>query len=458
MRFSERRIWRWLRFTLSVSWLTTFFLLTWPAVAAADNCSTFGDCFGQSGAASEAAFGLTLLAGLSLIIDFIPVVGDGKGLIEAYTGRDLLTGEELADWERAIGVIGLIPGGDLLRLVGRGADAAGGLGAVSRNADGTFTSITRNADGSTSTARVSADGISIRVESTRTVGGIEGPPTRNPGGTPGRAPAAPEPPAPPRTPSDAETPTARPAGDTPDAPRNPGPDTPSNARPDTPTRSPDAEGPPRDTDPDTGRSPESGNPREVTEGSVVAHGTNRPQIDSLADDYADATPSQRTKISEEIGELGAIDHLQEVTGRDVGLLRPTSDADVADLVNRFDDGVAWDEAVAFNGRNVTNVVYFDGQTLHIIEAKGGRGTYGSRVTTATRGTENPVRISQEDFRYPQDVAVDMRNSGIRDGRNAVGDLIEEAYDAGNVQYRGVLTSGHNTGGSPVTTVNRIFTE
>ena len=42
---------------------------------------------------------------LSIGVDFAPVGGDIKGLVEAYTGRDLLTDEELALWERGAGLI-----------------------------------------------------------------------------------------------------------------------------------------------------------------------------------------------------------------------------------------------------------------------------------------------------------------------------------------------------------------
>ena len=386
----------------------------------------FTDCFNQSGAASEAAFGLTLLAGLSLVIDFIPVVGDAKGLVEAATGRDLLTGEELADWERAVGLIGLIPGADLLRLVGVGADAAGAAGSVARAADGSTitrnldgTSTFRYADGTTRTHNISADGAPTRVGDD--VGVPDAPET----GTP-RA--------------DGSSGGEPPRGDTPQRARDGDEGLGDGA---TPARS-------------------SGGSAEIVAGSSVPHGTNRPRIDDLSDQYRNATDTAdatrqttRTRLSEEIGELGAVDHLQDITGRDVGILRPTSDADVADLIDRFDDGVAWDDAVAFNGRNVTNIVYFDGQTLHIIEAKGGASTFGDRVSSTGRGGPDG-RISQTDPEYPLDVSFDMQNSGINDGRNGIGALVEDAYDTRSVRYSGVRTSGHQVGNSPTTVVENVF--
>ncbi len=56
------------------------------------------------------------------LADIMPVVGTGKGIIEAFSGRDLATGEELAWWERGLGVI---------PIVGKPAKkAADGVGAT----------------------------------------------------------------------------------------------------------------------------------------------------------------------------------------------------------------------------------------------------------------------------------------------------------------------------------------
>ncbi len=73
--------------------------------AAADNCSVFTDCFGQSAAASEAALGLTALAALSLIIDFI----GGRGW-NGFTGAGVFGGGDSRPWDRALGLIDLDPG------------------------------------------------------------------------------------------------------------------------------------------------------------------------------------------------------------------------------------------------------------------------------------------------------------------------------------------------------------
>lgn len=344
MRPGRRRFLRWMWRGFSVTWMTGFLVLVWALPARADNCSVFTDCFGQFGAAGIAALGLTFLAGLSLVVDFIPIVGDVKGLIEMGTGRDLFTGEKLAAWERSLGLIGLIPGGDLLRL-GRFADD---LGGAMRHADD--------------------------------FGDLGG--TRRLDTGPG-------------------TSGTRAGGDT------------------------------------------------------VPSGSHRGEIDSLADAYTGASRSERVRISEQLGELGGADYLETATGRNLDIMRPTSDADVADLADQFDAGVAWDQPVAFGGSRATNLVYFDGQTLHIVEAKGGAGAYGDRVSSLGIG-DSAGRISQTNPQYPLDVAADMSNSKLADGRNAIGDIITDAYDMGNVSYVGVRTAGHNTGGEVVTYLEHTF--
>ncbi|HEY4481347.1 MAG TPA: pre-toxin TG domain-containing protein, partial [Candidatus Brocadiaceae bacterium] len=45
---------------------------------------------------------------LSLVLDFIPGVGQAKGLIEAATGKDLVTGKKLSTLDRTLGVFGYV--------------------------------------------------------------------------------------------------------------------------------------------------------------------------------------------------------------------------------------------------------------------------------------------------------------------------------------------------------------
>ena len=59
------------------------------------------------------SFSLGSLA--SSALDFIPVVGNLKSLSEALTGKDIITGEELSETERALFFVGVIPGGNYLK-------------------------------------------------------------------------------------------------------------------------------------------------------------------------------------------------------------------------------------------------------------------------------------------------------------------------------------------------------
>ncbi|ADG75413.1 hypothetical protein Cfla_2525 [Cellulomonas flavigena DSM 20109] len=317
---SRRRVLRALQLVVGV-WTTLAVVGLFTAgPAAADNCSVFTDCFGVANSALEAAFGLALLAVLSMVLDFVPGVGTVKGIVEAGTGRDLLTGQELEPWERALGV---------LPLVG-GLAAVAGLSRIGRAGRG----------------------------------------ARMPG-----------------------------------------------------------------------------------------EGTRYPYSDPKVQQYRrpTMTPSQRARLSERIGEDGGLTYVRDVAGnRKVTILRPTSAADVRPLVERMKAGVPWDHAVAYNGRNVTNIVYFDGRNLHVIEAKGGDGVYGDRASTLRPGT----RIRQDDPDYPRDVAADMRRSRLSDGRREISSLIRQAYKDGIVRYVGVRTGprGELLAGNPETVVEHVFKE
>lgn len=102
----------------------------------ADNCGTPSDCFGVAGSFNTAALGLLGLAALSLLLDFVPVIGTGKGLAEAVTGRDAITGQPLSWWERALGVVPVVGGLAAVGSTARAADAvADAARAGGRTAD-----------------------------------------------------------------------------------------------------------------------------------------------------------------------------------------------------------------------------------------------------------------------------------------------------------------------------------
>jgi len=99
-----------------------FACLLLPEVAYADNCSGMSDCYYTARAALAALAGLSVLFGVlaSMTLDLPPVVGTVKGVMEAFTGKDLVTGEELAWWERVLGIVPVLGG------------VAGAAGALSR--------------------------------------------------------------------------------------------------------------------------------------------------------------------------------------------------------------------------------------------------------------------------------------------------------------------------------------
>jgi hypothetical protein len=98
-----------------------FLLVPFPLLA--DNCGSLGDCYNTLRAALAALVGVATLAMLlSLGLDLLPFIGTLKGIIQAATGKDLITGEQLEDWERALGAI---PGGAWAKLGGKLGKIAG---------------------------------------------------------------------------------------------------------------------------------------------------------------------------------------------------------------------------------------------------------------------------------------------------------------------------------------------
>lgn len=104
----------------------------------ADNCGSLTDCYHTAAAALAALVGLSVLFGvvLSMALDFVPGVGTAKGIVEAVTGRDLVTGQELAWWERLLGVVPVLGGlAGAAGSLSRGARALDDLGDLGRAAD-----------------------------------------------------------------------------------------------------------------------------------------------------------------------------------------------------------------------------------------------------------------------------------------------------------------------------------
>ena len=61
------------------------------------------------------AFSFSLGSLVSSALDFVPVIENFKSLSEAITGKDMLTGEDLSEAERALSLFGTIPGGNYLK-------------------------------------------------------------------------------------------------------------------------------------------------------------------------------------------------------------------------------------------------------------------------------------------------------------------------------------------------------
>lgn len=112
-----------------------FLYFAFPDVALADNCGSLTDCFNTQRAAVAATVGLGIFATLlSIGLNFVPVVGQVKGIIEAITGKDLITGDKLETWERAMN---LVPFGAIGKVgkLGDILDAGGDLGKGLRHTD-----------------------------------------------------------------------------------------------------------------------------------------------------------------------------------------------------------------------------------------------------------------------------------------------------------------------------------
>lgn len=94
---------------------------TAAAQASEDRILTSGS---DTGDGEESGGGGWFSAGL----DFIPFVGEAKGLIEVFTGKDLVTGEDLGAWRWA-GLAGLIGLNEIkhLRHTDEVVDAGGGV-------------------------------------------------------------------------------------------------------------------------------------------------------------------------------------------------------------------------------------------------------------------------------------------------------------------------------------------
>ncbi|MGW5740870.1 DUF6531 domain-containing protein [Amycolatopsis sp. NPDC003861] len=169
----------------------------------------------------------------------------------------------------------------------------------------------------------------------------------------------------------------------------------------------------------------------------------------------------KVKRSEDVGEAGAHDYLKKTTGKDdLDMITPTKANPLPAGKYGTKPGEPWPNAVAFNGNNVADVAYWDGKTLHVVEAKGNGSTLTGgpmhgRVQKFDPNTGNPVppaqrpndhRMDQGSTEYLKDVAANMKNSkpenATYDGRGEVGTSIWNAIHNGHppVKYVPVNTT------------------
>jgi hypothetical protein len=170
-----------------------------------------------------------------------------------------------------------------------------------------------------------------------------------------------------------------------------------------------------------------------------------------------------TLASEEMGEVGAVSYLHDVTGATPTISRPTA---AAPFNHAFDDDQPWPVAIAFNGNGVADIVHWDGKTLHVVEAKGGASALSTgrnaRIRKFDHATGEPLsaaekermRVADDPTRqmdqgtlpYLMDIACQMTRSKSGDNRAAVGRQIRRAIQGNFVEYVPVstaLNAGHD---------------
>jgi hypothetical protein len=161
--------------------------------------------------------------------------------------------------------------------------------------------------------------------------------------------------------------------------------------------------------------------------------------------------SAKRKASEQMGESGAVVWLNHRTGQNLTLSRPKA---AAPFTGTFTNGVAWPDAVAFNGAGVADVVHWDGSALHVVEAKGGGSALkigpfgrtqkydpetGEMKSQRIRQSSDAPKVDQGTVDYLTDIGYNMYHSPNKDRRASVGKAILDAVEDGNLEYVAVST-------------------
>jgi len=174
--------------------------------------------------------------------------------------------------------------------------------------------------------------------------------------------------------------------------------------------------------------------------------------------------------SEDMGEAGALDYIKKTTGKDDLKLHTPSEANPLSKTDYTTaQGKPWPNAVKFNHSGVVDVAYFDGNKLHVIEAKGGKSELvGGPMKGRTQWfdpdtgvmrpipdrTNNPNKMDQGSSEYLTDIAHAMRNSPQKDGRNLIGDLVWNGQKTGIVDYVPIGTKINGSGNAVVSVIKQ----
>jgi len=151
------------------------------------------------------------------------------------------------------------------------------------------------------------------------------------------------------------------------------------------------------------------------------------EASDLLEQYVAADRDGRRKAAEQLGEAAGMAVLRRLTDDDGPDIRyPTADEPVPDSL-ALTPGVPWPTAFAFAGRNVTNIVWWDGDTVRVIEAKGGDSQYGTRQAGKDDAGQDLV-VHQGSEAYLEKIADAMANSPKEDGRTTIGDILAEAIE------------------------------
>lgn len=156
----------------------------------------------------------------------------------------------------------------------------------------------------------------------------------------------------------------------------------------------------------------------------------------LIDAYHAADTRAKVLISENLGERAGLWFLRTVSGdHDMEIQDAEQEPVEDDRVCA--PGEMWDRPVTFSGSGVANMVWWDGETLWVVECKGGGSGLGERKIRYN--PQDPEYEGQYCDQGTEDYIRELpgaanENTQSQDGRVTVGTLIQESYEDGNLRY------------------------